>query len=69
MLGTFVIDVAVSGEVIAQIVGDLVLVETSSIIVSFASYWNCMLVRAVAVVIRVAKRSEEVGVDNSEVVG
>ena len=51
MLGVFVIDVAVSGEVIALIVGDLVLVEISSIIVSFASYWNCMLVRAVAVVI------------------
>ena len=28
-----------------------------------------MLVRAVAVVIRVGKRSEEVAVDNSEVVG
>ena len=38
MLGVFVIDVAVSGEVIVLIVGDLVLVEISSIIVSFASY-------------------------------
>ena len=69
MLGVFVIDVAVSGEVIALIVGDLVLVEISSIIVSFDSYWNCMLVRAVAVVIWVAKGSEEVAVDSSEVVG
>ena len=38
MLGVFVIDVAVSGEVIALTVGDLVFVEISSIIVSCASY-------------------------------